>query len=75
MTGYWLVPTNPDNKDFMGADRYLVPTEGRLRWVERLDAHGEPERVLQRFEWSHSLKDRDWFDVELYDDKLNKVDS
>ena len=55
---------------------YLVPSTGMLRFVERPVEfnHGEGDvvtvknqRILQRYEWSHSLGNHDWFDVALVD--------
>ena len=71
---------NPDTKDYIGygneegmapGGAYLIPSAGMLRFVERTDrsdpGHPSTKRILQRYEWSHTLKTHDWFDVALVD--------
>lgn len=80
-----MMATNPDNKTYLGLGppwkipettldgRYLIASEGMLRFVNRAEHNETSEfvktlRILQRYEWSAEMKKHDWFDVELVDD-------
>lgn len=81
--------TNPDNNNHIGLgpqrkmivdgeeinmdQRYLIPTAGMLRFIER----GVPTenehvlkkvRILQQYQWSQELSEFDWFDIPLVDE-------
>lgn len=51
---------NPDHKE----KRYLVPQQGELRYVERQSESGAL-RILQQYQWSHTLAGFHWFDINL----------
>ena len=65
---------NPDNKDYEGLGpqakqrRNLIPSNGMLRFVERETPTTKPVRILQQYQWSHTLGDHGWFDIPMVED-------
>lgn len=71
---------NPDHKDYVGLgtqgkipettldSRYLTPTQGMLRFVEKeVDNYGTPAKalILQQYQYSANDNGFNWYDVPL----------
>lgn len=48
--------------------RHLFPSNGMLRFVERETPTTKPVRILQQYQWSHTLGDHGWFDIPMVED-------
>lgn len=78
---------NPDNANYLGLgpqsvepetmldSRYLIPTQGVLRFIKRsvpmpesTDGMMTTRRILQQYQWSAEEGAFDWYDVPLVDE-------
>lgn len=68
---------NPDNITYEGLgpqhkiagttldQRYLIPSGGMLRFVERETPATTAVRVLQQYQWSAEEGKHDWYDIPM----------